>query len=173
MLDSQSRLPAHDARHAGTWEEATFTRPMRSPFASAGLEESAPRPSAKRESQGTIARSEPPAAEIDVCIEEAALFEAPRPLPRVALRAPALRRRPTPPPPQRSSLPPPRFDAEATCKQDVSDELLAAMRGERDSVQLRQAVRAAAAVDLGKTVEEPTLGAEVCLARSHSGVRKR
>lgn len=150
MLDSQSRLPAHDARHAGTWEEATFTRPMRSPFA-----ESAPRP---------MVRSEPPAAGIDISIEEAALFEAP---PR-----PALLRRPTPPPPPRSPrLPPPRFDAEATSKQAVSHELLEAMRGERDSVRLRQAVRAAAVVDLGKTVEEPTLGAEV--RHTQSVIRKR
>jgi len=156
MLDSQSRLPAHKA---GEWEESTFTRPMRSPFA-----ESAPRP---------VVRSEPPAA-VDVSIEEHALFDAPaeqsgvrssEPPARPRTESVALRRLPTTPPPQTrpSRLPPPRFDAEATTRHAVPSGLLDAMRGERDSVRLRQAVRAAAPIDLSKTTEEPTLGAEVRL----------
>ena len=146
MLDSQARLPA---AAASNWEESSFTRPMRSPFAG---------PAASDES-----------TEVDIAIEETALFEDREP-PVRPLRA--LRRTQTSPPPLRAAtLPAPRFDAEATTKHVVSPNLLDAMRGERDSVRLLQAVRDIAPVDLSKTVEEPTLGDEVRLAQS--GIRKR
>lgn len=136
MLDSSSRLQSHPvtASRAGSseWEEATFTRPMRSPFAPE------------------------PAPDVDVSLEEAALFEPP------AKQHAALRRTSTPPPPPRKApVPPPRYDAEATTRAKVEPELLRAMRDNRDSTRLLQA-----AIDLGKTVEEPAFGGEVLLETS-------
>ena len=159
MLDSQSRLAAQKNHFAGDWEESTFTRPMRSPFETDTASGTRP-----------IVRSDPPAP-VDVCLEEAALFEPP-PVRQPSARPPALQKTSTRPLPIRPSrLPPPSFDAEATVKRGVSTEVLDAMRG-RDSVRLRQAVRAAVTSDLSKTIEGPTLGEEVRLAQSRSS-RKR
>lgn len=153
MLDSQPRLAAQKNHFAGDWEESTFTRPMRSPFETDTASGTRP-----------IVRSEPPAP-VDISLEEAALFEPPP-------KNPALQKISTRPPPLRPSrLPPPSFDAEATVKRDVSAEVLDAMR-RRDSVRLRQAVRAAVTTDLSKTIEGPTLGDEVRLAQRGSS-RKR
>lgn len=79
---------------------------------------------------------------VDVSLEEAALFEPPK--------KPALRRITTAPPPRRSV--PPRMDEEATSRNRVDSVVLRAMR-EPDSARLRQAL----AIDLAKTVEEPSL----------------
>jgi hypothetical protein len=134
MLDSSSRLACHPVTAPlQDWEEATFTRPMRSPFA--------PEPAPA------------PVPEVDVSLEEAALFERPQV---------ALRRRPTPPPPLRKSvLPPPRTDEETTSRNTVEPAFLRALRDLRDSAKLLQA-----AVDLGKTVEEPAYAGEVLLETS-------
>lgn len=143
MLDSQPRLttrppvsqPAWGARDdwSQDWEEATFTRPMRSPFADDG-----PR----------SPRRAPRCPEVEIPLEEAALFE---PTPT--------REQMLPPPPRPSRLPPPRFDEEATARQDVAPSLLRALRGELDSVRLMQAAARAvdSAIDLSKTAEQPTV----------------
>lgn len=127
MLGSSSRLPVHPVTappdHGSDWEEATFTRPMRSPFA-----------------------VERPPPDVDVNLEEAALFEAPRP--RAMPRARA------------SALPPPRTDEETTTRHTVEPEFLRMLSEMRDSTRLMQA-----AIDLGKTVEEPFVG-EVMLETS-------
>lgn len=142
MLDSSSRLQSHPVTNSREWEEATFTRPMRSPFA--------PEPA--------------PAPDVDVKLEEAALFEPPAQRP-----TPALRRVPTPPPPRRkTSAPPSRYDAEATTRTTVEPELLRAMRENRDSTRLLQA-----AIDLGKTVEEPAYAGEVLTETSAVRPRER
>ncbi len=135
MLDSSSRLQSHIVTAPNDWEETTFTRPMRSPFA-------APEP----------------APDVDVKLEEAALFEA-RPL----------RARPAPPPPARKA-PTPRshFDEEATCRTTVEPELLRAMREQRDSTRLMQA-----AIDLAKTIEEPVFAGEVLVESSAVRPRRR
>lgn len=143
MLDSSSRfacakplpIPANPE-----WEEATFTRPMRSPFAEP-------------------ARPKSPPAEIDVRLEEAALFETPKP---------ALRRTSTAPPPRRSLTPPP--PEETTSKNTVHPELLRAIM-ERDSTRLRQAIRAVEALDLAKTTEEPALDPDDFLETSTTRAR--
>lgn len=137
MLDSSSRLPCvAPLRSPNDWEESTFTRPMRSPFA--------PEP-------------QKPAAEVEVKLEEAALFEAPEPrkLPTAKPHA-ALRRVTTAPPPRRSLPVEPPMDAEATSKGKVNPELIRAIR-ERDSHRMRQAIRAVEALDLAKTVEQPAV----------------
>jgi hypothetical protein len=128
MLGSSSRLRCHPVTAPNDWDEATFTRPMRSPFA---VE---------------------PAPDVDVKLEEAALFETPR----------ALRRMPTSPPPKRSSLlPPPRTDEETTTRHTVEPAFLRLLSESRDSTRLLQA-----ALDLGKTVEEPAFSGEVLLETS-------
>lgn len=170
MLDTQPRLPAArphgslssaqaaQAEQGGSrdpedWQEASFTRPMRSPFAF------------EDEPRGPEPRG--PEQEVDVALEEAALFE-----PATAPPAPEVRPRQDAPKSGRGArLPAPRFDAEATEPHTVSPQLLAAMKGERDSMRLLAVVQETAPVDLSKTSEEPTLGAEVRLARS--GVRYR
>ncbi len=137
MLDSSSRLRCvAPLPSPSEWEESTFTRPMRSPFA-----KEAPKPP----------------AEVDVKLEEAALFEAPAPrkLPTAKPHA-ALRRVTTAPPPRRSARVEPPMDAEATWKGKVNPELIRAI-GERDSQRMRQAIRAVEALDLAKTVEQPAL----------------
>ena len=81
-------------------------------------------------------------AEVDVKLEEAALFEAPEPrkLPTARAHA-ALRRVTTAPPPRRSPPVEAPMDAEATSKGKVNPELIRAIR-ERDSQRMRQAIRA-------------------------------
>jgi hypothetical protein len=137
MLDSSSRMPA--AKRIPTlspvdWDESTFTRPMRSPFAEARTRTPTPRPRPVKE----IA--------VDVNLEEASLFETPK--------KPALRRVTTAPPPRRSV--PPSMEEETTSKHEVHPELLRAIR-DRDSSRMRQV---AAVMDLTKTMEEPVL--DVC-----------
>lgn len=143
MLDSSSRMPS--AKRVPTlspldWEEATFTRPMRSPFHEGHA-------SGREARTRTPTPIEPPA--VDISLEEAALFEAPKKVVR-----PALHRVTTAPPPRRS-LPPP-MDDETTSKNKVPSELLRATR-EPDSGRMLQAL---AVVDLAKTMEEPIL--DVC-----------
>jgi hypothetical protein len=148
MLDSSSRLPrvAPVALPANEWEEATFTRPMRSPFAAED-----------REIRDTIRDHAPRVRgpEVDVALEESALFETSEKMPvaRVALRRVA-----TAPPPRRSLTPAP-LDEEATSQGKVNPELIRAI-ADRDSQRMRQAIRAVEALDLAKTTEEPAL--DVC-----------
>jgi len=139
MLGSSSRLRCHPVTAPNDWDEATFTRPMRSPFAV----EAAP--------------------DVDVKLEEAALFETPRQRSLSTSKASvAVRRVPTAPPPKRSSLlPPPRTDEETTTRHTVEPAFLRLLSESRDSTRLLQA-----ALDLGKTVEEPAFSGEVLLETS-------
>jgi hypothetical protein len=131
---------AHTPTHQPAWEEATETRPMRSPF---GSTEGWP-----ERHEGISALARPPEA-VDVTLEEEALFaEPPLPtwidLPRVsesAVAPPPIRtdddserfgssRPSTRPPRARASLPPPRFDEEATAKRSVPLDVLRSLREE-------------------------------------------
>lgn len=140
MLDSSSRMPAAkriptlSPLQPGDWDEATFTRPMRSPFAEPRTRTPAPGPRPVKE------------VAVEVKLEESALFDAPK--------KPALHRVTTAPPPRRS-VPPP-MEEESTSRHAVHPDLLRAMC-DADSTRLR---RAAAIHDLAKTMEEPVL--DVC-----------
>lgn len=153
MLDSSSRIPRSAPVSDVEWEETTFTRPMRSPFAPDGPTSPSPKPDAQRASGVTElkTRSAPKAPAVDVALEEGELFEAPPPPQRTALR-----RLSTAPPPRRSKAPPPRFRDEETVKHDTPSWLLRVLASERDSARLRAAARTEDSVDLSKTVEEPT-----------------
>jgi hypothetical protein len=139
MLDSSPRIPRSSPVRELEWEETTFTRPMRSPFA------------AKDEAET------PPAPSVDVALEEAALFEPPP--------IPALRRVSTAPPPRRKPGAPP-FQEEDTVKREQPNWLLRVLASERDSTRLRAAASSAPATDLSKTLEEPTFGAEIAKLRT-------
>jgi hypothetical protein len=142
MLDSSSRIPRSAPIGDLEWEETTFTRPMRSPFAP---------------EEPTAGRAPPAGAQaatpIDVTLEEGELFEAPPP--RRSAPKPSLRRLSTAPPPRRTAAPP-RFRDEETVKHDTPSWLLRVLASERDSARLRAAARTGEVVDLSKTVEEPT-----------------
>lgn len=184
MLDSQPRLPrrtplppdppsraSSDAHDWADWEESSFTRPMRSPFETPGsgsrVAPRAPEPRrapAAQSPQPLLAA--PTSAEVDVSLEEAALFDAPRLTPTHS----ALRHTTTAPPPRRSLTPAP-FEEE-TAKRDVSPSLLRAIRDLRDSSRLRAAARTARAeIDLAKTMEEPTLDVDEDALLSTSEIR--
>lgn len=146
MLDSSSRFPCVAPLPHPEWEEATFTRPMRSPFAAENVRD-------------TIRDHAPRARgpEVDIALEEAALFDEPRKLPTARGHA-ALRRVSTAPPARRSLTPPP-LDEEITSKGKVNPELIRAI-ADQDSQRMRQAIHAVEALDLAKTTEEPAL--DVC-----------
>ena len=86
-------------------------------------------------------------------LEEDALFDLPKPRKKPS-QQPALQRVVTGPPPRRS-VPPPA-EHETTTKHTVNPALIQAIR-EGDSTRLHQAIRAAVAVDLSKTSEEPMM----------------
>jgi hypothetical protein len=160
MLDSSSRIPRSAPIGDLEWEETTFTRPMRSPFApdqpTTGRASSPPNGVATlkpRTAPRSPSPSAPSAAPVDVTLEEGELFESPPP-PKAAPK-PALRRLSTAPPPRRSAAPP-RFRDEETVKHDTPNWLLRVLASERDSARLRAAARTGEIVDLSKTVEEPT-----------------
>src|SRR4051794_2595785 len=100
MLDSPSRLPRAAPIGDLDWEESTFTRPMRSPFATppSGAARVVDRGSAEvgRRESGVEAVSDPKRAreDVEVSLEEAALFDPP------TMRLPVAARL--------SSVPPPR-----------------------------------------------------------------
>jgi hypothetical protein len=155
MLDSSSRIPRSAPVCELEWEETTFTRPMRSPFApdqptASRPSSPSPKPVAALKPRTAPQSPKPSPEPVEVALEEGELFEAPAPRPK-----PALRSLSTAPPPRRSKAPP-RFRDEETVKQETPNWLLHLLASERDSARLRAAARTGGAVDLSKTVEEPT-----------------
>lgn len=126
MPDSPPRPPGHPVTSSSAgreWDEVTFTRPMRAPFAGA---------------------AEKPPPDVDVTLEEGALFEGGRPSA-----------------PSGAVMPPGRMDEEATTRNAVQPEVLRAIWEAADATS-----SAADALDLSKTVEEPALPPELVRERT-------